>query len=129
MRRQLSSSLEIDLLLFSLCYMQRNQFRGLPFEPSSGCFVSAIGHSSQEGFVKNCGSLSFNEFTTKAPVASIPSAYFGEYLADLSKTLTEGTKIDLNRNIFAVLNERNKTGSFVLLCHIEKDDSVDSLRV
>jgi len=71
-----------------------------------------------------------NDFTTKVPVASIPSAYFGEYLADLSKTLTEGRKeVESNRNFFAALDERTKTDGFGLLCHVEKDDSVDSLRV
>ena len=60
---------------------------------------------------------------TKTPVADIPSEYLDYSLEQLAAILISASpEIDLNREYFAVLDERTESDGSVLLCLIGEDN-------
>ncbi|KAL8869593.1 MAG: hypothetical protein Q9174_004161 [Haloplaca sp. 1 TL-2023] len=60
---------------------------------------------------------------TKTPVGNIPSEFLNNSLEELAAILTSApSEIDLNREYFAVLDERTESDGSVLLCFIDDED-------
>lgn len=66
---------------------------------------------------------------TEAPVEKYTSPYLGKDVKALAKELRDASdKAWLNRIFFAVLDERTVEDGSLMLCRIEDDETVDSLR-
>ncbi|KAL8967083.1 MAG: hypothetical protein Q9183_003078 [Haloplaca sp. 2 TL-2023] len=69
--------------------------------------------------------------STKTPVGNIPSEFLDHSLEQLAAALISiPPEIDLNREYFAVMDERTESDGSVLLCFIDEDNEgkVDWLR-
>ena len=68
-------------------------------------------------------------FATEAPVKEFSSPYLGQDLKTLAKKLWDAPDdVWLNRVWFAVMDERTGRDGSLLLCHVEEDGSIDTLR-
>jgi hypothetical protein len=69
------------------------------------------------------------DYITKVPVTTTPLDFIDKDFQTLSTMLKQaGEKVDLNRNWFAVLDERTDNDGSMLLCKADNDKTVDSLR-
>lgn len=70
-----------------------------------------------------------DRLATEAPIKEYTSLYLGKDLKTLAKELWDASDDAwLNRVYFAVMDERTKEDGSLLLCHVEDDGTVDSLR-
>ncbi|KAL8735472.1 MAG: hypothetical protein Q9181_002815 [Wetmoreana brouardii] len=70
-----------------------------------------------------------DRLATEAPVKEHASPYLGKDLKTLAKELWDASdKAWLNRVYFAVMDNRTEEDGSLMLCHVEDDGTVDSLR-
>lgn len=70
-----------------------------------------------------------DRLATEAPIKEYNSPYLGKDLETLAKKLWDASDSAwLNRVYFAVMDERTKKDASLMLCHVEDDGTVDSLR-